>query len=104
MDVLNTLNSPAVVAGLFVAGSFALTQYWAHKPKTVTISEIWIYPIKSCKGIKVQSSLVVKTGFRYDRVFMLVDMKGMFLSQRKYPRMALIETKICDNGESELII
>jgi hypothetical protein len=62
--------------------------------RVVKISQLNIYPIKSCDGIQVESSFVTKRGLQYDRDFMVVDEKGVFVSQRKRPTMALIRTKI----------
>jgi uncharacterized protein len=36
-------------------------------------------------------------GFQYDRVFMLIDANNKFVSQRTYPKMALIATQIDTN-------
>lgn len=60
------------------------------------LSEIYLYPVKSLGGFQVQSWPLVKTGLRYDRQWMLVDENGLFLSQRRLPKMALIATQIKD--------
>src|SRR5688572_29155139 len=62
------------------------------------ISEINIYPIKSLKGISVQSSVVEERGPQHDRRWILTDRAGKFLTQREFPRMALITTAINDDG------
>jgi len=61
------------------------------------ISEINIYPIKSLKGIRVESSFVEERGLQYDRRWMLTDKDGMFFTQREFPRMALVEVGIGDD-------
>jgi hypothetical protein len=66
--------------------------------KVVKIKELWIYPVKSCKGIQVSSCKVAKTGFLNDRIFMVVDGTNKFVSQRSYPKMALISTAISCDG------
>ena len=58
------------------------------------ISSITVYPIKSCKGISLQSSVVEERGLQFDRRWMLVDENNSFLSQRAFPKMSLIETAI----------
>jgi uncharacterized protein len=60
----------------------------------ILVSQLWIYPIKSCKGISLTSVRVDERGFEFDRRFMLVDEEGKMLTQREHPRMTLIETKI----------
>lgn len=68
---------------------------------TFTLSDIFIYPVKSLTGIRVSKWDVVETGLRYDRQWMLIDAQGQFLSQRHLPKMALIQTRLTD---SELIL
>lgn len=65
----------------------------------VTISALWVYPIKSCKGIELKTAAVTQDGLAWDRHWMLVNQEGKFLTQRQFPRMALIETKL---GEDSL--
>ncbi|MSR17231.1 MAG: MOSC domain-containing protein [Methylococcaceae bacterium] len=66
-----------------------------------TLSDIFIYPVKSLAGIRISEWDVVETGLKYDRQWMLVDENGQFLSQRRLPKMALIQTRLTD---SELIL
>jgi uncharacterized protein len=54
---------------------------------------LYVYPIKSCAGISLQSADLCATGLRYDRRWMLVDETGEFMSQRTHPRMALISVR-----------
>ena len=60
----------------------------------ITLSEINIYPIKSTKGITLQSAHVERRGIQYDRRWMIVDDAGAFLSQREFPRLALVSARI----------
>ncbi|SHG88082.1 hypothetical protein SAMN04488109_2296 [Chryseolinea serpens] len=62
----------------------------------LTLSEIWIYPIKSLGGISLTQARVMKKGLQYDRRWMLVDEAGVFLTQRVHPIMALFKTSIDD--------
>ena len=62
------------------------------------ISEINIYPIKSLKGISLDSAVVEPRGLQYDRRWMLTTPDGMFFTQREFPRMATIKVEI-ENGE-----
>jgi hypothetical protein len=101
-DIINSVSPRLFATVLMVVGAALILSsvIAAKKIKQISISEIWIYPIKSCKGIKLKSSIVVKTGFKYDRQFMLIDERRAFVSQRKYGnfcRMALIEQKINEN-------
>lgn len=58
------------------------------------LSEIWIYPIKSLGGIRMNQSAVLEKGLPYDRRWMLVDDNGVFMTQRNNPAMALLKLKM----------
>ena len=62
------------------------------------ISEINIYPIKSLRGISVDSAKVEERGLQYDRRWMLTDNDGKFMTQREFPRMACVSVWIEDGG------
>ncbi len=55
------------------------------------ITQLITHPIKSCAGIKHQKVGINHLGLDGDRQFMLVNDKGIFLSQRQHPQMALIQ-------------
>jgi uncharacterized protein len=57
------------------------------------LSQIFIYPIKSARGIAVPETQLDNSGPLQDRRWMIVDENGVFLSQRKLPAMALIEPR-----------
>ena len=52
------------------------------------IKNLYIYPIKSCGAVEVDSIEIDQQGPRFDREWMLVDENGKFLSQRRLPLMA----------------
>jgi uncharacterized protein YcbX len=57
----------------------------------ISISQLWVYPIKSMKGISLESVQLEKRGFLHDRRWMLVDKNKQFMSQRQYPQMSQVE-------------
>ena len=58
-----------------------------------TVSGLFCYPIKSCKGISLERTPVSLRGILYDREWAIVDAKtGKVLTQREDPRLCLIET------------
>jgi len=63
-----------------------------------TVTELLIYPIKSCAGISVPEAQFLVSGLVaagvHDREWMLVTREGQFLTQREYPRMALVIPRI----------
>jgi len=59
---------------------------------TATVSELWIYPIKSCAGVRVRHALpLLRTGLKYDRAFVIFDDQDVYLSQKRLPRLALVQ-------------
>jgi uncharacterized protein YcbX len=58
------------------------------------LTQLLLYPIKSCAGMAVQSATLLESGLMadgvHDREWMLVTEGGQFLTQREFPRMALI--------------
>lgn len=66
------------------------------------VRELNLYPIKGCRGISVRSATMAQTGLQIegigDREWVVVDAEGEFVSQRGFPRMALIETRFAGNA------
>jgi uncharacterized protein YcbX len=67
----------------------------------ITISSLIYYPIKACRGLEVESACVERMGLEHDRRMMLATPEGEFLTQREYPRLALVSPKL-QNGLLEL--
>lgn len=72
------------------------TYFWPMN-ETLRVQDIFIYPIKSLKGIRLESAKVLERGFQYDRRWMLVDRAGMFITQRTHHQMALIQVELGDD-------
>jgi len=56
-----------------------------------TVTALYHYPVKSCRGIALNTARVTPYGLEQDRHWMIVDADGTFLSQREYPKLALVE-------------
>ncbi|MFT7588529.1 MAG: hypothetical protein ACI959_000740 [Limisphaerales bacterium] len=67
----------------------------------VTVSELFVYPIKSCAGINLSEAVVQDRGFKLDRRWMIVDSGGVFISQRDFPAMCLLTISL---REEEMVI
>jgi hypothetical protein len=50
---------------------------------SLIVSEIWIYPVKSTMGRKVESAVLEPRGLASDRRWMLVDQHGTMITQRE---------------------
>jgi uncharacterized protein len=68
------------------------------------IDQLFIYPVKSCRGISLTDSIVLDEGLEHDRRWMIVDPHGVFLTQRECPDMARIVPSLARNaaGVTEL--
>ena len=58
------------------------------------LSDIYIYPIKSLGGIRLEQAQLEERGLKYDRRWMLIDEGGVFITQRKYPALALFQLRL----------
>lgn len=62
------------------------------------IQQLFLYPVKSLRGIAVVSAELTPQGLRYDRHWMIIDQQNTFITQRKTPQMVLINTHITDDA------
>ncbi len=75
------------------------------------VSALYVYPIKSCRGIQVREWPVAARGFVADRRWMIVDADGRFVTQRQLAQLALVNTALDGNqlrlrapGRTELVL
>ena len=64
----------------------------------LTVSQLFVYPIKSLGGIKISVAEVTDRGLKYDRRWILVDKDNSFLTQREFPKMAQLKVQIEAEG------
>ncbi|OQP56097.1 oxidoreductase [Niastella yeongjuensis] len=64
----------------------------------LTVSELFIYPIKSLGGIALNSATLTDRGFEHDRRWMLVDDNNQFITQREVNAMALLKPALTEQG------
>lgn len=67
---------------------------------TITVSELYIHPVKGLKRIPLQSMKIDSIGPVDDRRWMIIDSENKFVSQRTHPilsliRVALDQNKLC---------
>lgn len=72
------------------------------------VKSLWVFPVKSCRGIELQDGQVIKIGMAYDRQFALAQLleisdksnpskkeqQWKFITQRERPQMARVRTEI----------
>lgn len=64
----------------------------------VEVTQLCIYPIKSCAGIPLQHSEIDHRGLKWDREWVIVDEQGQMLTQRTAPIMTLIQPTITEHS------
>jgi hypothetical protein len=64
----------------------------------LTLSGLFVYPVKSLKGIPLQAAELTGKGLLHDRRWMVVRPEGRFVTQREEPRLALVHTRLDDHG------
>jgi uncharacterized protein YcbX len=62
------------------------------------LSEIRVYPIKSCAGDSVESAVVSDTGLEGDRQWQVVDIDGGPITQRQHRVLATVRPKPTAHG------
>ena len=65
------------------------------------ITDLYIYPVKSLKGIALKEAQTAKRGLKFDREWMVTDHQYNFISQREIELMTTIQTGI---GSHSLIL
>ena len=67
-----------------------------HRPMCAVarLTELNVYPVKSCRGISLTEAVLTPHGIEHDREWMIVDEAGQFVTQRTFPRLALIATEL----------
>jgi uncharacterized protein YcbX len=65
------------------------------------IASLIVYPIKSCGGVSVDEAVITRRGLASDRLWMVVDEQGKFLSQRNEPRLMFVRTRF--EGDAILV-
>ena len=58
------------------------------------ITDLFIYPVKSLKGIALNESMTALRGLQYDREWMVTTSDYEFITQREIPLMSMIEVSI----------
>lgn len=98
------LGSSLFLASVLISSYYKSLRGCNIDKKNVIIKELWIYPIKSCKGIQLSNCRVNKTGFMNDRMLMVVDSNNKFVSQRTKPQMALVSTAFIENENGQVLV
>lgn len=65
---------------------------------TGVLSQLFVYPVKSCAGIALESARLTEAGLALDRNWLIVDQSDKFVTQRQIPHMCWIGTALSDRA------
>ncbi|KAL3437172.1 serine hydroxymethyltransferase-domain-containing protein [Aspergillus tetrazonus] len=97
----------------FSTATSPLLKYISLSSTKMKVSQIYVYPIKSLRGVPLSSAQVTRTGFEYDRRFMLLkvipseseDAKGNKTLKNMhiphFPEMSLFQTELLEPGSGD---
>lgn len=63
---------------------------------TVTVSDLFIYPIKSTKGTRLPYANIDELGLAFDRRFVISDNAGQFITARTEPTLCLVSATLTE--------
>jgi uncharacterized protein YcbX/ferredoxin len=62
------------------------------------LSQIFIHPVKSMRGLQFSHAQVGASGLAFDRIFMLTDRDGKFITARQYPSLVCFTPSLITDG------
>lgn len=63
-----------------------------------SLSRLYVHPVKSMRALQVSHALAGAEGLAADRIFMVTDPAGTFITARQYPRMLLFTPVMLPGG------
>lgn len=63
-----------------------------------SLSQIFIHPVKSMRGLQLSHAQVAESGPAFDRIFMLTRPDGTFITARQYPQLVCFTPALVANG------
>lgn len=71
---------------------------------SMEVAALYIYPIKSCAAVPVDSVQCTEFGFAHDREYAIVDLDtNEVMTQRKLPKMATLQSRL-QGAHSQLVL
>ncbi|XP_047994493.1 mitochondrial amidoxime reducing component 2-like isoform X2 [Leguminivora glycinivorella] len=97
-------TTAAVTAGVIGSAYFVYSIYQNRKrlptewTQVGTLENMYAYPIKSCGGVVMETAMCatlgLQDGWLRDRVLMVVDENGNFVTARNYPELLLVQPSV----------
>ncbi|VTR38952.1 Uncharacterized Fe-S protein [Serratia fonticola] len=64
----------------------------------ITLSRLYVHPVKSLRGLQLSHAQVASHGLAFDRSFMITEPDGTFITARQYPQMVLFTPALLADG------
>lgn len=64
----------------------------------ITLSRLYVHPVKSLRGLQLSHAQVASNGLAFDRSFMITEPDGTFITARQYPQMVLFTPALLADG------
>ncbi|MFZ4832705.1 YcbX family protein [Rouxiella sp. Mn2063] len=64
----------------------------------ITLSKLFVHPVKSMRGLQISHAQVMPSGLAFDRLFMLTDPQGTFITARQYPQLVKFTPALLPDG------
>lgn len=64
----------------------------------IGVSQLYVHPVKSMRGLQLSHALASATGFAHDRAFMVTEPDGTFITARQFPQMVLFTPALLPDG------
>ncbi|NDJ58241.1 MOSC domain-containing protein [Enterobacteriaceae bacterium 4M9] len=64
----------------------------------LSLSRLYIHPVKSMRGLRISHARADVSGLNFDRVFMLTETDGTFVTARQHPEMVLFTPVMLEDG------
>lgn len=64
----------------------------------ISLSQLYIHPVKSMRGLALSHAQVATSGLAFDRIFMITEPDGTFITARQHPQMVLFTPAILHDG------
>ena len=64
----------------------------------ITLSRLYIHPVKSMRGLQLSHAQVLESGLAFDRILMVTELDGTFITARQYPEMVRFTPALLPDG------
>ncbi|MFB1114732.1 MOSC domain-containing protein [Dickeya dadantii] len=64
----------------------------------IVLSRLFVHPVKSMRGIQLSQAMVSASGLAFDRMFMITEPDGTFITARQFPQLVLFTPALTHDG------